>query len=73
MNNIYKIVLALTVKCQKKPTSNLILVPEVQFDVAGSLSSKPNDSRLRFIPLLPDRVKLSAGNPWTATSGVIEC
>lgn len=73
MNNFYKMVLVLTIKCQKRLTSNLILVPEVQFDVAGSLSSKPSDNRLRFIPLLPDRVKLSAGNPWTATSGVIEC
>jgi hypothetical protein len=54
-------------------TSNLTLVPEVQFEVVGSLSSTPSDNRLRFTPLLPDRVKLSAGKPWTAISGDIEC
>lgn len=55
------------------PTSNLIVVVLLQLGVIDSPISKPKENRQRLIPLLPDRVKLSTGDPCTAISGVTEC
>lgn len=44
-------------------TSNFMLVLQLQFELAGSLRSKPAEKRQRFTPPLPEREKLSTGTP----------
>lgn len=56
-----------------KHTSNLTLIVLLQWEPLGSLISTPAEKRRRLTPLAPERAKLSAGDPWTLTSGEFEC